>query len=71
MLTSLLLSAAFAAPGEIPVQGELTDAQGAPINASLPVKFTLYADDQGATPLWSSTFSVTFDSGAFTSDAGR
>ncbi len=70
MLTTLLVSAALAAPGAIPVQGELTDAQGIPIDDALPVTFTLYGDDQGTNQLWTSTFTVSFEAGAFTAMLG-
>ena len=52
------------------MQGELSDADGAPIDNALSVTFTLYADDIGSTTLWTETQTVDFDLGAFTANLG-
>ena len=69
-LLALLATPAWADPGTIPVQGELSDADGAPIDNALSVTFTLYADDIGSTTLWTETQTVDFDLGAFTANLG-
>jgi len=71
LLALLTASPAWADPGTLPVQGELSDADGTPIDQSLPVSFTLYADDLGSTVLWSETRTVDFDLGAFTVMLGQ
>ncbi len=58
------------APQILPVQGTLYDAEGVPIHDALPVEFTLYADPDGAIPLWSDVMTVDFVDGTFTAYLG-
>jgi hypothetical protein len=52
--------------GTLPVQGFLTDTSDVPVEGSVPVAFTLYADESGTmTELWSTTRTVAVDSGLF------
>lgn len=60
MLTLITLTAMAV---EIPVQGSLTDAGGAPLNGALPVGFELLGT--GGASLWSDTVDVAFQGGAF------
>ena len=54
-----LLAAALAAPfGALPVQGQLTDAAGAPIDGALDVTFTLYVDTSRSDALWTRTLAA-------------
>ena len=72
-LAALLLwtpSASADAPPLIPVQGTLYDAMGTPIDCTLSVDFTLYADAVGSMPLWSDTVNVTFREGVFATYLG-
>jgi hypothetical protein len=55
-LVAVLSTLAFAAvPPMINYQGKLTNASGAPVNDTLQVIFTIYADEAGTTPLWTET----------------
>jgi hypothetical protein len=42
-------------PRQISYQGRLTDAVGAPVDATVSMTFTIYADSLGATSLWTET----------------
>jgi hypothetical protein len=69
---SLDTSAAAAdVPQTITHQGRLYDASDKPINATLQVKFVLYADAATMTALWSETDMVTFDDGYFAVSVGE
>jgi hypothetical protein len=54
----------------LPVQGSLVDAGGAPIDGSRAVTFSLYADDQTASPLWFEPATVAFIDGSFNAHLG-
>jgi hypothetical protein len=55
-LVAVLTTLAFAAvPPMINYQGKLTNASGAPVNDTLQMVFTIYADTGGTTPLWTET----------------
>jgi hypothetical protein len=69
-LALLVGNQAFAAPGFLPVQGELTDDAGAPIDDALEVTFTLYEDAGGASSVWNETQVVDFERGSFTALLG-
>jgi len=58
------------APGLVPIQGQLHDADGTPVDGTLDVAFTLYSDAAGTMVVWSDTISVDFDQGAFTAYLG-
>lgn len=61
--TLLVSSTAFAIPAVVPVQGVLTDSDGAAIDGDTPITFTFY--DGGGTSLWTETFSVSVENGFF------
>ena len=42
-------------PNTINYQGYLTDSAGTPINATVPIIFSLYSDPTGGTALWTET----------------
>ncbi len=56
-------SARAAVPAILPFQGYLTDASGAPIDATLPIVFTIYDNDLAGTALFTETQSLTIDKG--------
>ncbi|TNE85170.1 MAG: hypothetical protein EP330_27620 [Deltaproteobacteria bacterium] len=64
-LLATLPSLAFAAPGYVPVQGVLTDSNGAAVDGSVDVTFTLYDDSSGSTSLWTDTLTVVVTDGRF------
>ena len=73
-LAAIVLSAApayAAAPGLLPMQGYLVDANGAPIDGATEIVFALYDADTDATPLFEETQSVTIDKGMFTAYVGQ
>jgi hypothetical protein len=73
-LAAIALSAApayAAAPGLLPMQGYLVDADGAPIDGATEIVFALYDADTDATPLFEETQSVTIDKGMFTAYVGQ
>jgi hypothetical protein len=59
LFVSLLFLLYAQAQAEVPqminYQGKLTNASGAPVNDTLQVVFTIYADEAGTTPLWTET----------------
>ncbi|TNE89906.1 MAG: hypothetical protein EP330_10065 [Deltaproteobacteria bacterium] len=67
---ALLPSSALAAPGFIPVQGVLTDANGVVVDGAVDVTFTLFADSGGTTSLWTDTLSVDVVDGKFAAELG-
>ena len=74
LAATLALSAASAAsaqvPQRIPIQGTLYTLDGEPIDGTLPVDFTLYADAGRVRALWSDTMTVSFVGGIFTAYIG-
>lgn len=71
MALALLGSApALAAPGLLPLHGNLTDAEGVPLEGDTSLSFTLYGDDARTDVLWSSTQTVALSSGNFTTQLG-
>lgn len=64
-LALALASPALAAPPRVPVQGVLTDADGAPIEGALDVAFALYPDADAAEPVWRETQRIAFERGVF------
>ena len=54
----------------IPLQGMLTDAEQRPLNGSVTVTFSLYADATSTSPLWQETQSVSVTHGLFTTYMG-
>jgi hypothetical protein len=73
ILRSFCLAAALAAPVSgwaqvppmLPVQGTLYDVDGAPVDGTLSVTFTLYADVGRSVPLWTETRNTVFTRGSF------
>jgi len=58
IIISLLISAllsAQAVPNLIDYQGRITDSDGNPINGTVSITFSIYADSTGGTSLWSET----------------
>jgi hypothetical protein len=66
LLALALSGPAFARPVVLPVQGQLTDVAGIPIDGTLQVTFRLYAGPQGGAPLYAESTSVDFLTGGFT-----
>ena len=67
-LLSIVMSVKASAdvPHLFPVQGSLTDASGAPIDALTDITFSLYAEESGGAALWTDTFSdVDVETGFF------
>ncbi|HMV65691.1 MAG TPA: hypothetical protein PKA64_02480 [Myxococcota bacterium] len=63
----LALSApAWARPVVLPIQGQLTDTAGVPIDGTLQVTFRLYPDPSSGVPLHTESVDVDFLHGAFT-----
>ncbi|MFH1891978.1 MAG: tail fiber domain-containing protein [Candidatus Zixiibacteriota bacterium] len=67
MLTILSASIAVAdVPQMINYQGRLTDSEGAPVDATLSMVFTIYDDSTEGNPIWTETHSsVTVTTGLF------
>jgi hypothetical protein len=55
------------AAGAIPIQGRLTDQNGAPLNGTFSVTFRLYESSSGGTALCSDNNNVTVQNGLFSS----
>jgi hypothetical protein len=68
MLTHLL-ALAYSAP-TIPVQGDLIDAAGAPLQGTHAVSLSIYDQPTGGAALWTETDTVTFAGGAFATVVG-
>ena len=63
MVFSLLfVSFAFAIPQSFNIHGKLTNSAGSPQSGTYDMKFTIYSDYAGATPVWATTESVDTDS---------
>ncbi|HOX46034.1 MAG TPA: hypothetical protein PK668_20695 [Myxococcota bacterium] len=60
------MSALAAAPVFVPVQGYLTDADGAPVDAEVSMTLVLWDNMSGGTPLFSETQQVLVEQGFFT-----
>lgn len=52
-------------PPMINYQGYLTSNTGVPVNATVPIVFSLYATDTGGVPLWSESQSVVVSNGLY------
>ncbi len=57
--------AAGAVPATLPVQGVITDADGAPLDGTVSVAFTVYEDAAGTTSVFTETRDVSFAEGFF------
>jgi hypothetical protein len=55
LVALLTILASAQVPQMINYQGKLTTNTGAPVNDTLQVVFTIYADEAGTTPLWTET----------------
>ena len=69
-LFALLAPPAAAAPPRVPVQGVLTDADGVPVDGTLDVTFSLYADAAGQDRVWTETRPVDLAEGLFSAYLG-
>jgi hypothetical protein len=73
-ITAAVLATAGAAradaPAYLPIQGILSDAEGAPLDGDVSVAFALYTADFGGTELWAETQTVTADDGLFAAYLG-
>ncbi len=58
------------APAQVPVQGFLTDADGAPLDGDQTLELALYDVEAGGTPLFSETQTVRAAAGFFTAYVG-
>ena len=63
--------AAAQTPNLLGQQGRLFDSLGTPIDGQLEFTFTIYADEYGATLLWSEVQTVTVDSGYYSTALGE
>lgn len=59
-----------AVTGIVPVQGQLEDSTGLPLDGSIDITFTLYRDAEGSQPVWTDTMSIAFELGTFTARLG-
>lgn len=64
------VAAAQTAPAQLPMQGFLTDAAGAPIDQELTMVFSLYTTDTGGAALYTETQTVMVQDGYFNADVG-
>jgi hypothetical protein len=55
LVAVLTILASAQVPQMINYQGKLTTSAGAPVNDTLQIVFTIYADEAGTTPLWTET----------------
>jgi hypothetical protein len=70
-VTSLLaLPARADAPPEIPLQGRLTDAAGAPIDGDVEVRFAIYATEAGGEALFSESQIIHTEGGELVTSIG-
>jgi len=60
------MSVLAAAPAYVPVQGYLTDADGAPVDAEVSMTLVLWDSMSGGTPVFSETQQVLVEQGFFT-----
>jgi len=66
----LWFALAWAAPATLPMHGRLAGADGVPVDDRVRIVVALYDSAEGATPVWSDTFSVVPQGGSFTADLG-
>ena len=59
-----------AVPHRLMHQGRLFDAEGVPVDAIMSVTFSIYADEDSPTPLWTETVDIAFDDGYFSASLG-
>jgi hypothetical protein len=64
------IATAQTAPGQLPMQGFLTDAAGAPVDQELTMVFSLYTTDTGGAALYTETQTVRVESGFFSAEVG-
>lgn len=64
-------SAAAQSPSLVPVQGQLTDSMGVPVDGTLPVAFRLYTASTGGSLVFSEGQTLTFSDGRFTALLGE
>ncbi|MDI1482518.1 collagen-like protein [Polyangium sp. y55x31] len=64
------LTAEAAVPQTVTHQGRLYDADNAPVNGTLKVKFALYAEPEAVQPIWSESHEITFEEGYFSANLG-
>ncbi|WP_272423625.1 collagen-like protein [Polyangium jinanense] len=69
-LSAGAVAAEAAVPQTITHQGRLYDADNAPVNGTLKVKFALYADPAAVDPIWSEAHDITFEEGYFSANLG-
>lgn len=62
---------ALAAPPIVPLQGNLTDAEGTPIDGTVSVTFSFYDLAAGGEPLWTEVQNVEVEDGFFTAYLGE
>lgn len=79
-LGSILLGGALAIAGSAPAadvpqrithQGRLYDSSNVPVDATLDVKFAIYADPGDVQPIWTETDSIAFEDGYFSVSLGE
>jgi len=58
-------------PPTITDQGRLFDADGAPVNDTLDVTFTIYDSAVGGNAVWTETHAITFDEGYYSVELGQ
>ena len=66
LLAALTSGSAWARPVVLPLQGQLADAGGVPVDGSIDVTFRLYGSPARGAPLHLETVNVEFDQGDFT-----
>ena len=70
-LAAISLPAQAAVPQTLNYQGQLSNAAGAPVNATVSMTFKLYDVETGGTALWSETQSVTVSKGLYSVRLGQ
>ena len=70
LLAFALPASAAPVPAALTEQGRLFDGTGSPLNASVSVTFSIYADAAGGAPLWTETQMLTPDDGYFSAQIG-
>lgn len=70
-LTIFVCPGNAAIPPTINYQGYLTNASGAPVNATIQMTFAVYDIDVGGAPLWTETRSVTVSQGVYNVNLGE
>jgi hypothetical protein len=72
-----LFGLAWAAPARAVVpqllteQGRLTDTSGNPVTGTVAIRFAIYAQPSGGSPLWTETQNATLDAGYFSVELGE